>query len=215
VVVYTAIFGNYDTLRDQPRNPRVVYRCYGDIPQPSSTWKFVAQKRKQPTIQLDARLYKIISQHIVTDCWYSIWLDANNMLWDDPVRICEKWLANADIALFKHPHRSCVYEELKACIRYKKDDPQIMHKQVERYAAEGYPKNNGLYSTGFIARRNTPKVKKFNELWWGEVKTSSHRDQLSFPYVAWKTGIKVQGLPGNARDIVNIQFPHRPYKGRR
>lgn len=212
VIVYTAIFGNYDTLRQQPNNPRAIYRCYGDHPQPSKQWKFISRERKQASIQLDARYHKIMC-HYMDDCDCSIWIDANNRLWDDPVSICKKWLADADIAVFRHPYRDCIYVEEQACEHFKKDSPEVMRQHVARYRAEGYPAHNGLASTGFIARRHTPQVKKFNEFWWNEVLSGSYRDQLSFPYVAWKTGMKIQWVLGHAEIMADVKRPHKPYKG--
>lgn len=213
LVVYTAVYGNYDTLRNQPRNDKVKYIYFGDEYQPSTLWEFVPQKRRQRSAALDARQCKILAHNFIINCQYSIWLDANNRLWDDPMKICQKWLAKANIAVFKHPHRKCIYEEVEACKRYKKDDYNVMRRRVARYKAEGYPERNGLMATGFIARRHTKEVSQFNKAWWAEVLAGSHRDQLSFPYVVWKTGIKVQLLPGNARDIVDVRFPHVPYRG--
>jgi hypothetical protein len=214
VVVYTAIYGDYDTLRDQPRNTQVAYRCFGDRRQSTRLWQFVPQKRRQITAVLDARQCKILAHNFITDCQYSIWLDSNNRLWDDPIKICDKWLAQANMAVFRHPHRDCIYDEIEACVRYKKDDPQLMREHVARYKAEGYPEHNGLMATGFIARRHCKEVSEFNNFWWGEVISGSHRDQLSFPYAVWRTGMKIQLLPGNARKIVDVHFPHTPYRGK-
>lgn len=215
VIVYTAVFGNYDTLRDQPRNDKVDYRCYSDNPQPSNTWAFIKRKMRQRSNAMAARQCKILAHHLILDCQYSIWLDANDKLWDDPIKICKKWLASADMAVFKHPHRKCIYDEVEACIKRRKDDPDTMRRQVARYRAEGYPRNNGLNSTGVLIRRHTKKVAQFNDAWWEELLTGSHRDQLSFPYMVWKTGMKIQIMPGNSRVMTSVPSRlHIPYKGK-
>jgi len=214
LVVYTALYGNYDTLRDQPHNPDVEYRCYGDTPQPSKTWKFIKQNRHQPTVVRDARRVKTLSHYYVTQCMYCTWMDTNLLLWDDPLKICEKYLKDADFALFRHPHRDCIYDEVRACIEYRKDKPEIMKRQVERYRAEGYPEHGGLASTGFLLRRQTEAVIRFNEMWWAEIENGSHRDQLSLPYVHWKTGLKFSVIPGSIRTTMDLpSYLHKPYKG--
>merc|ERR1712216_1085902 len=40
----------------------------------------------------------------------------------------------------------------------------------------------------------------FNELWWAELRDASVRDQVSFPFVAWRVGASVAALPGTIRD---------------
>jgi len=59
------------------------------------------------------------------------------------------------------------------------------------------PQSRIVQTNSFIIRRNTPNTKRFNETWWNEVKENSRRDQLSFTYTSWKTGIKFTELPRN------------------
>ena len=88
--------------------------------------------------------------------------------------------------------RNCIYEEYKAIKRLwnkgnKKDDLVFITKQIHRYLNDNYPKNNGLISSGIIARRhNEDDCIKTMEHWWKEIDHWSKRDQLSFNYVAWK-----------------------------
>ena len=215
VVVYTAVFDNYDTLLDQPYNPQARYVCFGNAPQPSNTWEFIKVDRYQSSATRDARYCKVMSHHFVTKDEYCIWLDANLVLWDDPIKICNKWLVSADMAVFKHPHRDCIYDEVKACEHYSKDDSKIMRKQVARYRTEGYPKHDGLIWTAFIARRQTEEVKLFNDMWWKEIMAGSHRDQLGFPYVLKKMGIRTQFVSNGIRDALEVSYDHRhsAYRG--
>ena len=37
-------------------------------------------------------------------------------------------------------------------------------------------------------------------MWWSEIKYGSKRDQLSFDYIAWKSGLDFVYLPGDGRD---------------
>ena len=75
-----------------------------------------------------------------------------------------------------------------------------MHKQVNRYAEENYPQNNGLATNPILLRKhNDPKVIKTMEDWWTEIKYGSKRDQLSFNYVAWKNNFKFNYLKGDSR----------------
>ena len=82
-----------------------------------------------------------------------------------------------------------------------KDNPNLVLKQVENYQKEGYPINNGLIVSGVILRRhNELDVIESMELWWEELKYNSKRDQLSFNYAAWKTGLKFNLIDGDIRN---------------
>ena len=67
----------------------------------------------------------------------------------------------------------------------------IINSQVERYRKDGYPENNGqARNTVLVRRHNDKMIIKSMEDWWLEIKYGSKRDQLSFPYVAWKNNLK-------------------------
>jgi hypothetical protein len=79
----------------------------------------------------------------------------------------------------------------------KKDDPEIMLNQVNKYKIEGYPVHNGLAACTIILRRhNSPEIVKLGEDWWTEIKNNSKRDQLSFNYVAWKNKVSHSVIEG-------------------
>jgi len=91
----------------------------------------------------------------------------------------------------KHDLRDCMYDELQACIDLRKDSAEKMTAQVNKYKKEDYPHHNGLVMTGCMVRsHHDPLVIETMEAWWKEVKQNSFRDQLSFNYSAWKTGIQ-------------------------
>jgi hypothetical protein len=79
--------------------------------------------------------------------------------------------------------RDCVYDEYDALIDLGKetgsfrDDPELMKKQIDKYKAEDYPKNNGLITSAVLIRRHhDPEVVEFMEKWWSELKEGSNRD---------------------------------------
>ena len=69
----------------------------------------------------------------------------------------------------------------------RKDNSDIIDKQMEAYKKEGMPLKFGLPQSGIIIRKhNDEKCKKLMEAWWQEIKNHSKRDQLSFTYALWK-----------------------------
>ena len=131
---------------------------------------------------------------------YCLWMDGCFRLKVNPWSIARDVLSETThMAAFKHESRDSVYDEYKACVRLKKDDPETMRKQVARYRAAGYPEGAGLAETGCVLRRNVPSVRTFSSLWWEEVAAGSVRDQLSFDFVCWSLGMKYATYPGIAR----------------
>ena len=98
-----------------------------------------------------------------------------------------------------------------AVVRLKKDSRDLVNKQMKFYRSEGFPKNHGLITSMVIGRRHKdPDTIKLNNLWWEQICTYSKRDQLSFDYSRWKTGVEVSYAPGDTRD--NLTFRLRPHR---
>ena len=211
-VVYTAIFGGYDTLLD-PKSvlPGVDYICYTDSNITSDIW----QIKKVPAIYGDstrcARKYKILPHRYLGDYDVSLWLDGNINIHGNIDDFIESNLKSSNIAVYDHMQcfdkRNCIYQEAQAIFYFGnkngnfKDDPTIIQKQIERYLHDSYPEQNGLISSGVILRKhNSTDVIDCMEHWWNELKYGSKRDQLSFNYSAWKTSLTFNWINGDIRD---------------
>ncbi len=170
VIIYTANIGNYDTEFSV---------CNVDFP----FYKILVTNAENP--RLLAREIKIKPHEFLPPHDYSIWIDANFEI------IKPSFDFNYDIVTWKHPERDCIYEEGMACIRLKKDDQNKIFNLLHRYRQENYPEHNGLLASGFLIRKNTQQVRNFCDEWWNEVKNNSHRDQLSFNYIASKHNLNI------------------------
>ena len=200
ITVYTAIFGNYDILRDpEGYNPGCRYACFTDSRQSSDIWQVVMQQRLMPTAVRDARLRKILG-HALINTKYSIWLDGNlQLLEKDPVKVVTQYLAVYDIALFAHCERDCIYQEAATNVLMHKAPAEDVNKQMVRYRLNGYPEHNGMVETSILIRRHTSEVIEFSRRWWAEIMQGTARDQLSFNYVIWKMGMDYRPILGNFR----------------
>ena len=143
----------------------------------------------------NAKHHKVmIHEHIDCDC--SLWIDSNTVLKKPISEIMERYMGDSEIVVFPHwerinpAGRNCAYKEAQAVLGYSMDHPNIVMPQMAKYMAAGYPKDNGLSFGGFILRRHTENVKRFNCAWWDEIRQHSRRDQLSLDYCLWKTGLK-------------------------
>jgi hypothetical protein len=104
-----------------------------------------------------------------------------------------------------HRHRNCIYKELEACIRLKKDDPQIMQKQINSYRSAGMPEHYGLIEANLLVRdHHNPACIEIMERWWQEITRHSCRDQLSLPFVLWKMGISVPEIGQISSNVYNL-----------
>jgi hypothetical protein len=187
-VVYTAIFGNYDDLKEAPKIRGCDFLCFTDnVDLKSNTWKIIRRKNVFDNAVLDAKLYKILFYKFVGEYEMSLWIDGSMQLKAiDMGYLAEKYLAKNNLAVFKHPERNCVYQEADICVDLQKDKEAVIRKQMDKYKKDNYPCDNGLISGGFILRKNEIDVKNFCDKWWEEVNSFSKRDQLSFNYLAWK-----------------------------
>lgn len=170
IIIYTANIGDYD---------KEVFLKNMDFP----FYKISCHKHKNP--RLFAREIKLKPHEFLPDHDYSIWIDSNIEI------LNHKFDFNYDIVTWKHPERNCVYDEAQECIRLKKDNPDIIYKQMQKYRLENYPEQNGMLASGFMVRKNTEHVRNFCEDWWKELKENSIRDQLSFNYIAYKYNLNI------------------------
>ena len=191
-VVYTCITGDYDKIIE----PKVVsdefdYVCFTDNAELfSNVWEIrplpietnsLTQVKKQRFVKTHPHL-------LFKDYDISIWVDGNVEIvgnLDEFIKANDK--NDCSIFVPTHPSRKCIYAEEKAVISLKKDTKKNTEPQINRYLSEKYPKNNGLLQSNILLRKhNDEKCIKFMNEWWEEIKNGSHRDQLSFNYVAWK-----------------------------
>ncbi len=209
IAIYTAIFGPYDGLIPQPQFPGIDYICFTDQPFRSKTWEI---RQTQPADNDPARASRKIkiNPHLyLPEYDYSVFIDGNYLVKADLRPLVEQSLRTHPMAIFDHNQcedaRDCIFQEYEALIRLSekgilKDDPNTMQKQINRYIEEQYPPHNGLiFSACLIRKHHEKEVIKTMELWWQEVKSGSKRDQLSFNYAAWKTGLNFTIVDGDLR----------------
>jgi hypothetical protein len=124
---------------------------------------------------------------------WSIWIDNKSRLLVDPLAVLDRLRGQSDAAFFAFAHfaRDCVYDEALAVLENGLEAAQVVRERVARYRAEGMPAHAGLIEGHFILRRHhDPAVAHFGERWFEHVLRYSRRDQLSFPYLAWRLGLR-------------------------
>jgi hypothetical protein len=189
IVVYTAIIGGYDKLNE----PKFIsegcdYICFTDNENlKSDIWKVIKINSTSCNNIRTARKYKILPHKYLSEYEYSIWVDGSMNIIGDISDLVKNKMGHSNMIYFKHPWRNCIYDEVKACIKLNKDNPEVIKNQIRRYQIDGFKRKQGLIASGIIVRKHNEKeVIDLMEAWWKEVSQFSIRDQLSFNYVAWK-----------------------------
>ena len=194
VVVYTVITGAYEWL--YPAAFPGICLADRDL-EPTGGWKIRKIGSMDPDPRRASRHPKMMPHKYFPNTEFTIYLDANVQLLRSPTDVIKDLLRGKNMALFPHPERSCIYQEAKKCLEYKKADPDQVSEQLKFYREQDFPTEFGLTACWVIVRRNTAKVQQFGEAWWALYSRFSRRDQLSFDFIRWQTGMKYSAIPGN------------------
>jgi hypothetical protein len=209
--IYTAIFGDYDELKQPffvPQHWRFVCFTDQDIIQPApAVWEIV----KVPVMACGpiktARYYKIMfHKHIETQ--FSMWLDATFYINTDLNRWWKRF--KPPFTTLDHPFDDCIYTDIISCMKGGKCDPGVLARQFAHYEDIGLPKHNGLVSSGILMREKTEQAIRFCEEWWSQVEQWSSRDQVAFGYTAWRMPGIIETTEWNY--TTQKEFIHLPHK---
>ena len=201
IAVYTVITGGYD--KPKPINPdfklEADFYLFSDVDIKDSEYEVIRLVMPELNIKRKSRIVKLLPHRYLKDYEYTLYLDGSVELLESPANIVKKYASRADIIVFKHPWRKCIYEEGRAVVDYGFSSREEVRRQLNFLRSQHYPRNNGLTENGVILRKNTPEINKLNEYWWKMCSIYTYRDQLSFCFCAWKLGIKYGLFDGQVR----------------
>jgi hypothetical protein len=209
VAIVTALCGNRESLVNPPEVfPNADYHAFVSKWHPDAKkWiqHEVAPFSNDPKYALrrNAKIYKILPQLFIPNYEYYIWHDVSHNVISEPEAMCDQYLKGSDIGCFKHTQRNCIYDEGQVLKELKYDHIELLEKQIEFYRSRKYPANIGLFEMSAFICRNTPAILTLKLKWWDNICRYSSRDQLSFMYALWETGISPAVLPGFANGMRN------------
>ena len=197
-VIYKCITNNYDILL----NPKFLnydydYIVFSDnyFNEDYFVWEYYPIPKEIKNLKLSPiklERYIKINSHLVLPKKYnfSVFIDGNIYIKNDINLLLNELkykIGNFNLYVRKHPERNCLYDEISAVLYYKKDTFKNIFPQIEKFIQEGFPHNYGLPETNILIRNhfNSNIIKLMND-WWSILFKGSHRDQLSFSYIAWK-----------------------------
>lgn len=217
IVVYTAVFNNYDELFQPEIVPDGVdFVCFTDDPDIAcGVWEAEVIDDEDLSAKLMSGKRKVLPHRFFPEYKYSIWVDGNLHLHGPIQELLDYYLDGHDLAVPAHSRRDCIYEEGEICVELGKADPEAVHAQLARYRDVGFPESFGLSATRIMLRRhNADNVVEAMEAWWDEYQRGAERDQLSFEYAAWESDLNYNQFDLDFHDSEYVVLhPHRPSDG--
>lgn len=186
------MYGGFDT--PAPPVPQDLnadeYVLVTDRPVECPPWRVVVEPRPQLHPRMGAKFAKC-RPDAYADADVYIWSDANVRVTDPGfVKWCLGELANAEIAVTPHPDAADLEGELRLSMPQKRYAGLPLPQQVTHYRADGFPQPYGHFWTGLMVRTGAAAVPSFGDAWLSENIRWTYHDQLSLPYVMWKTGVR-------------------------
>ncbi|WP_339879002.1 glycosyltransferase domain-containing protein [uncultured Algoriphagus sp.] len=188
-VIYTALFGDYDQLREpEELIDEFDFICFTDQVQlRSNVWKIIFITGQDHSPSWLNRKYKMLPHLFLSNYEISIYMDVSIQLLKSPKQLIVQELGNNDMILAQHRLRNCVYDEARECVIFGKSSYINTVSQLRKYKRQGFPVSYGLFENGVLIRRhNSPPLIRLMEEWWEEYNQGYFRDQLSLPPILWK-----------------------------
>ena len=196
-VVYTILLGKYDNVHYLIKENGYDYFMLTDQKfkdKSKINWTILSfrpkKKYKNKIYRIKKqRFYKTHPHLLFQNYDLSIYVDASYAIKGNLDEFLLRVLSpNKSIYLLEHPCRNTINNEFDAVVKLKKDKKKMITKIKRLYNKEKFPDNNGLAETCLIIRKhNDFNCINFMEQWFQQIKHNSHRDQLSFNYILWKT----------------------------
>ena len=208
LALITAVYGAYDGVKPAPRgfdecvlvtdrqSPRVFKRFRG--------WNVVRLPMKDVAPRVAAKVPKCRPDWF-TGASASVWVDGSFRIRDERfAEVARSMLSEDPLSVSDHPEsvagptwkaRNCFYDEAAFSAPRPKYRGQPVVAQAEHYLKLGMPREWGLWALGIIARRHTQQTREFGLEWLLEIERWTVQDQVSFPYLLWKYGIRPSTWP--------------------
>lgn len=207
ILVYTCVFDDYDwVLPPCTPEPDVDYVLVTEAtgPAPSGWRRNVVDPAEWGGGRAANRYWKMLGHRDLVDGHERVlYVDANCRLLGDLRSFLDQALPEGvALGLFRHPLRNSVSEEAKAIAAAGKvGDEDAICRELAYYAQDGFQDDMGLSENTIIAfHPGEPRLDEALELWWALYQRSAGRDQLSLPFVRWKTGILVHWIDWSFRE---------------
>jgi hypothetical protein len=219
IAVYSVIFGPVDIIHE----PLTVadncdYFLFTDQPvPPDSTWvkkDFTASEHGLPEDNaLKSRYIKMFPDQFFPEYDFTLYLDGKYQIRTDPTELIGD-MGPLGLKMFQHPQRTCVYQEIRACLKQHKGSPEALKEYARYLRQNGMPRHYGLLEGAILLRETgNPRCQAIMNQWWDQFYQHIRRDQLSLPFILWQNEVTIEqvGLLGNQiwSNPIFRKYPHR------
>jgi hypothetical protein len=198
-VVYTAIYGGFDQPKPHAALPGVDFLCFTDNPNlRHPDWEVCYDPPRHAHPRMAAKFHKLVGHERLAAAYdQSVWIDGSVELHDGKfVELATSYLRHSPLAMFAHPWRGDIFQELDASLELEKYRGLPLREQVDHYRQQGFTSDNGLYHCGVLIRDlRDPALAKLGHAWMQENLDWTYQDQISFPYVIWRQDFRPAVLP--------------------
>lgn len=216
LLVYTCVFGNYDRIFPpivlEPGVRYVVITDDAELNVPG--WhSHVVDRERFASARAANRYYKMLGHRMFGEFDASAYVDGNVRVRDSLCPLLERLLkTGAALGVYPHPIRSTVAEEVETCITAGKiGDSDKLRSEFREYLAEGFPDDQGLIeATILLKNHGHTELDSAMQLWWSLFQRFHSRDQISLPYVLWKTALPFR-LQAQSFRVSNSPFGIYPH----
>jgi hypothetical protein len=163
-----------------------------------------AELSKRLPARLEAKIPKMFGWQLVPNYDLYLWLDGNISLNNpDTIKYLLEQIEGHDIVVIRHHRRPNIRQEVRYLRKGLREQSiylvtrynnELWKEQYEEICADKDYIDDLLVIGGIFLYRNTPEVQKMMKEWWYHVSRYNVQDQISFPYVLKKSGIKIKVL---------------------
>lgn len=195
-VIYTSLLGNYDIVSPIIKENGYDYFLLTDQSfenQSDLNWTIINIKEEIKYLNMNIikrqRFFKTHPHLFFSNYDLSIYIDTSLKIEGKMDTFLLRVLSSKkSIYVLEHPQRNKIYNEFKVVVDANKETKNNVISIKNKYNKEKFPDNTGLAECCLIIRKhNEYSSINFMEDWFKEIKDNSHRDQLSFNYILWKT----------------------------
>ena len=205
-LVYTCVFDNYDwVLPPVQTDPDTDYILITDEngPRPKTWQRIVVDPADWGGARLANRFWKIVGyRELVRDHQRTLYVDANiRILGKLKAFLSQALPGDTGLGIFAHPLRHTIEAEAAAVSAAGKvAHMERVSEELAFYKSGGFEDDAGLSENTILSRRRGDvAMDDAMTLWWDLYQRYSGRDQLSLPYVRWKTGIATNWIDWSFR----------------
>lgn len=203
-VLFTVNIGGYDTLRPLIKSEGFRHVCFTDDPHLKAPgWDMFRVQSVDPVET--SRLIKLCVHQFLPEAELFVYIDANQQV----LRDLNLFLADyyrGGLLLVDHPNRNCVYQEAKRALELGRVELDAVSAQMNTYADAGMPEAWGLFANGFFVRDRS--CDDFMEVWWQELQATTYRDQISLPFLLWKSEAPAAAISWEVKSRFVRLHPH-------